>query len=159
MGIVKYKGETVLTGPVASVSATSSWNNSMGQYDNPRLIVSFFEPGAYQPSELSIGVSDDQPAGTLQAHVAFDADIDQVEALKAYNARLDAERIERLDAEERATIRRGKDVRVIKGRKIPIGTEARVFWLGQTKYGVSVGLELADGRRLFTAIANLEVIQ
>lgn len=55
-------------------------------------------------------------------------------------------------------IRRGTEVRVIKGRKVKIGTEARVFWIGSTRFGMRVGLEMASGERVFTAEKNVEAI-
>lgn len=54
--------------------------------------------------------------------------------------------------------RRGKVVRVVKGRKVPKGTEGRVFWYGTTQYGRSVGIELNDGTKVFTAEYNVLVI-
>lgn len=50
----------------------------------------------------------------------------------------------------------GAVVKVVKGRKVPVGTIAKVFWVGCTNFGISVGLQLDDGTRVFTAITNLE---
>ena len=64
-------------------------------------------------------------------------------------------------AEHAATPALGKSVRVIKGRKVAKGTEGRVFWTGQDSYrpgAFRVGLETADGSRVFTAGTNVEVI-
>ena len=70
------------------------------------------------------------------------------------------------DAAEAATPRVGKTVRVIKGRKIPIGTVAEVTWYGAGKvygYGsrdcppMRVGI-LAGGQRVYTDASNVEVI-
>ena len=61
-------------------------------------------------------------------------------------------------AARKRDIRRGIEVRVIKGRKVKIGTEARVFWVGQTRFGRSVGLEMVSGERVFTAERNVEAI-
>jgi len=80
----------------------------------------------------------------------------------------------------------GKWVRVVKGRKVPIGTEGEVFYyerdkytriygprcvvidgplsplpsiaLEGRKYGMRVGLRLKDGSRVFTSAENVEVI-
>jgi len=51
----------------------------------------------------------------------------------------------------------GKDVTVVKGRKVPVGTTGRIFWLGATKFGPRVGIETANGERHFTARGNVEV--
>jgi hypothetical protein len=59
---------------------------------------------------------------------------------------------------EAAIPRKGKTVRVVRGRKVPINTMGKVFWLGQTPYGESVGIELFDKSRVFTASRNVEVV-
>lgn len=53
----------------------------------------------------------------------------------------------------------GKTVVVVRGRKIKKGTEATVFWLGETRWGWRVGLEMADGSRDFTDAGNVEVVE
>ena len=50
-----------------------------------------------------------------------------------------------------------KEVEVIRGRKLPIGTVGIVFWRGSTRYGESVGIELPNGERVFTSLINVEV--
>ena len=60
---------------------------------------------------------------------------------------------------EATRVAKGKDVTVVKGRKVPLGTTGRVFWLGETKYGTRVGLALADGTSVFTAVGNVAVSQ
>lgn len=52
---------------------------------------------------------------------------------------------------------RGHTVRVVSGRKVPIGTIGRVFWVGENQWGVSVGIETPEGRK-FTAITNVRVV-
>lgn len=55
-------------------------------------------------------------------------------------------------------IERGVEVKVVRGRKVPVGTVARVFWSGETRFGWSCGLELTTGERVFTALKNLEAL-
>jgi len=63
-----------------------------------------------------------------------------------------------------------KRVRVVKGRKVPIGTEGEVFWMGSydhSKYGdpwgiytsVRVGIRDDLGNVHWTAVENIEVIE
>lgn len=61
-----------------------------------------------------------------------------------------------------------KPVKVVSGRKVPIGTIGVVFWVGMrnySKYGnwwrweVRVGIRTDDGTTHFTAEKNVEVIQ
>jgi len=61
---------------------------------------------------------------------------------------------------------KGRRVKVTKGWKIPVGTEGVVFWAGRFRYGRGrfqttdrVGIELADGRRVFTDASNIQVVQ
>lgn len=56
----------------------------------------------------------------------------------------------------RGEIVRGAPVRVVKGRKVAIGTEGVVFWTGESAYGPRLGLRTADGTRHFLAAANVE---
>ena len=60
-----------------------------------------------------------------------------------------------------------KDVRVIKGRKVPIGTTGTVFWIGMrnySKYGywwdweVRVGIKTPEGDAYFTSENNIELV-
>lgn len=51
---------------------------------------------------------------------------------------------------------KGQKVKVVRGRKLPIGTTGEIFWVGDNGYGESAGLLLADGQKVFTATRNLE---
>jgi hypothetical protein len=68
----------------------------------------------------------------------------------------------------------GKRVKAVRGRKVAIGAEGTVFWLGwndfQTRYANSysakregnedrVGIKLDDGTKVFAAKANFEVVE
>jgi hypothetical protein len=60
---------------------------------------------------------------------------------------------------------KGDTVKVVKGRKVPVGTEAKVFWRGEDRYKSGrwatfyrVGLELPDGERVFVAEENVEKV-
>lgn len=55
-------------------------------------------------------------------------------------------------------VQKGKDVVVARGRKVAKGTSGRVFWMGDNGWGMSVGIELADGTRVFTAAKNVDVM-
>ena len=58
------------------------------------------------------------------------------------------------------TVQVGKNVKVVKGRKVPVGTVGRVFWMGDDKFTpgqIRVGLVTADGAKHYTAATNVEV--
>lgn len=60
-----------------------------------------------------------------------------------------------------------KEVKVVKGRKVPIGTTGTVFWIGMrnySKYGywwsweVRVGIKTPEGDTYFTAENNIALV-
>lgn len=62
---------------------------------------------------------------------------------------------------------KGKTLKVVKGRKVPVGTVGRCFWASvQQKwfytafmgYQGRVGIETADGQRHFTNVDNVELV-
>lgn len=63
-----------------------------------------------------------------------------------------------LQPEDRETLerplRKGDHVRVVKGRKVPIGTHGVVFWAGDSEYGQRIGLKDQAGVTHWTAAAN-----
>lgn len=85
---------------------------------------------------------------------------------EAWQAHLAAEREARRAAEARreaATVRKGVAVRVAKGRKVPVGTEGTVAWLGWQTYGyrksLRVGIRVEGEEKLiFTAASNVVVL-
>lgn len=92
------------------------------------------------------------------------------EVLEKYNAWKAEQRriyLEMKAAEEAAKPTVGKTVKVIKGRKVPIGTEGIVRWYGEGKAfsyydskhpTMRVGLQTADGTVHYTAANNVQVI-
>lgn len=89
-------------------------------------------------------------------YTAYKAELER----KAAEARRDAEIARRKweEAKEAALPKKGRYVRVFKGRKVPVGTKGVSFWYGQTQYGYRVGLETSNGEKFFTAADNVEVI-
>ncbi len=66
---------------------------------------------------------------------------------------------ERIEAAiESGQIVKGSWVDVVKGRKVPIGTHAEVFWIGDNGYGESVGLKVT-GESVFTSATNVELVR
>lgn len=54
----------------------------------------------------------------------------------------------------------GRTARVVKGRKVPVGTEGIIFWMGIDQYkddGRRVGIE-ANGQKLYTSAENILII-
>jgi hypothetical protein len=65
-----------------------------------------------------------------------------------------AERAER----EMKEVRKGKMVKVVRGRKVPVGTSGVCFWRGDSKFGERVGLKDSAGTVHWTALSNVEVV-
>jgi hypothetical protein len=53
---------------------------------------------------------------------------------------------------------RGRTCKVVKGRKVPVGTVGFLFWTGAGTYGARGGLKLDDGSVVWTALNNLEAV-
>lgn len=64
---------------------------------------------------------------------------------------------ERIAAEARK-VTRGKTVVVSRGRKVAKGTTGDVFWIGDGRYGVRVGIKDAAGTVHWTAASNVDVV-
>lgn len=47
-------------------------------------------------------------------------------------------------------------IKVVRGRKVPLGTEGVCFWVGDSRYGARVGFKGDDGKTYFTALKNVE---
>jgi hypothetical protein len=86
-------------------------------------------------------------------------------ARKEYEARCEKERLEREEKERKAP-KMGRRARVVRGRKVPVGTEGVVFWRGDSDYGERLGLATTDrkvnGRYadvVWVASSNVENIE
>lgn len=87
----------------------------------------------------------------------------------AANAQYWADRARAAKAQEEAEERymqrtkKGMPVRVVKGRKVPVGTEGWVFWSGVDQYsrtgGYRIGLKDSSGETHWTSADNVEVIE
>jgi hypothetical protein len=63
------------------------------------------------------------------------------------------------EAEKRIRSIKGKEIEVVKGRKIPLGTRGTVFWVGESKYGgYRVGFTDAEGNEYWTDYNNVDEV-
>lgn len=53
---------------------------------------------------------------------------------------------------------KGQQVKVVKGRKVPIGTTGEVFWVGEGQYGWRLGFLDAEGITHWIAVSNVEAV-
>lgn len=105
-----------------------------------------------------------EPIAYRVTRVAPQAEVDyfleaEFEANRMYWAdrAAEANRAEEARREMFAAYGRGNVVKVVKGRKTPLGTEGTVFWLGESKFGgYRVGFETPSGETHYTALSNVE---
>lgn len=92
------------------------------------------------------------PDATPEIRAAYDAW--EAEAERKYRE-LEAER-------EARTPKCGKTLKVVRGRKVPIGTTGVCIWTGSARYGYTVtkrvGIKDAEGAVYWTAMSNVEVV-
>lgn len=80
------------------------------------------------------------------------------DANRAYwSGRADAAR-ELQEAERRLRDMKGKEVEVVRGRKVPIGTRGTVFYSGKGKWGWRIGFTGTDGGEYWTDAYNVELV-
>lgn len=75
----------------------------------------------------------------------------------AYRAEQSAKYAAHLAEVDAMVPRKGRTVKVVKGRKVPIGTIGEVFWYGETRYGPRVGFITSGDEKFFTAASNVQV--
>ena len=99
------------------------------------------------------------------AEAVVDATPDVVAAHDAWIAARAAEKAAAAEAkrEQEAEnrirrVERGCWAVVARGRKVPKGTQGRVFWIGHSTYGWRAGLETEAGDTVWTALDNLDRI-
>lgn len=147
MGTVKYKGEIIYTGPLAEVQLDRNWCDSMAEY-YPKLYIRWVEVGEIKSTWIWVPTSaaDDW---TSKSEIITDVDAEhELRSIRDRKAKLLAHN----------KLEHGKLVRVVRGRKLPRGTEGEIFWMGSTAYGPSIGLRLIDGSKVFTSPNNVEVL-
>lgn len=91
---------------------------------------------------------------TLAAYKAYeDAKLAQERALREQASR------ERAEAEAREP-RAGRWVKVVRGRKVPVGIQGYCFWVGATKYGERAGIQVGEEKDevVWTASSNVEAV-
>jgi hypothetical protein len=155
--MIKFKGQVIHSGPVGRLHLNSNWNNSMGQY-YPVLTVECVGVVTGLVERHSYGLDIDGNETQCMSHIEATINQHHADMLNQIDAALKVKRDAENAANEAKTVRVGKEARIFKGRKYPVGTVGRVFWTGETKYGSSTGLELNCGKRIFVNTGNLEVI-
>ena len=132
-----------------------------GQYEE---VQTYKGPGVFPPdSAASYALQGVERAPTVDApeeHVVeYTEHVRVIEAARvrtereAYEARCAAQEKARREAPAK-----GKVLRVVKGRKVPKGTEGVCIWIGSGAYGERVGIKDAKGEIHWTASSNVVAV-
>lgn len=124
-------------------------------YDDSDFYATVWNPEKGAPEQIVFATT---RGWTYPNHAEADATPEVVAAFKAWRAECARKAKEHADAKERRTVRIGKRVKVVKGRKVPQGTEGVVFWHGAGDYGPRVGVRDDAGTVHWTAESNVEVM-
>jgi len=124
------------------------------------LVLADRERNFYHDSDFYAVVWDEEKGDTFQVEYAttrfstYDnrCSVDATDEVRAKYQALQAKREQdRRDefAVNRAfshciTIEKGREVEVFKGRKVKVGTVGRVFWIGNSQYGLRLGIATSD---------------
>lgn len=158
-GPVIRMGDVILWNkPFADYDFYAGWDNSY-QTDFPYICVLFYENEELKSERISLtNTIEGGNAYYINKAIVSIPDKVQETKYKNYLAALEEQRHEAEILRDKMRVEKYKTVKVVRGRKVPKGTIGRVFWMGDSGYGESVGLELADGKKVFTAKTNVEVI-
>lgn len=148
MGLIKFKGQVIYQGDIADYKVNDGWCNSMGEY-YPSLSIFYVVN-----SEMIMHKSVDVPGfkdPVQERDFQIDIDKTQNEDMQAIHKR-------RKDEEESKRFDLHKTVRVVRGRKVPIGTEGQIMWMGDSYGKRRIGMRLIDGSIAWTALDNVELV-
>ena len=128
-----------------SYRAAGRMTPAWGQYTPDQGMFVFVRIGdsefGYNMNIASVEV--DADAETLEIYAAWRRGKEMARAISVYDA--DEWRAQ----EYRRRVDLGKFVRVVKGRKVPKGTEGKVFWIGDKGFGPCIGLALPESDGTF----------
>ena len=129
-------------------------------YDDSDFYALIWNPEKGAPEEIEYATT---RGWTYPNGAAVDATPEVLAAYEEYLAKKRAEYDALRAAEEAKKPTKGKSVKVVRGRKVPKGTQGRVFWYGTgSKYmggeETRVGIESNTGEKFFLPAAYVEVV-
>lgn len=164
--------EAILEG--RDMGRRTSWREPDGYWvetTHKGLVLALGEKNGYDDSDFYALVWDAEKAEPRKVYYAttrawtesnyaeVDATLEVLAAYDRYLAQQALRRAEEAVRREAATVRHGKRVRVVKGRKVPHGTEGIVHWIGAGFGGrTRVGLTDAAGQAHWIDAQNVEVV-
>lgn len=98
-------------------------------------------------------------AGRLERAVDLAHEAKDAAGAAMLNAALNEVRVWLNDVEDaELKVRKFGRARVVRGRKVPIGFEGVVIWIGDGKYGMRVGIKNDAGEVAFMALGNVVAV-
>lgn len=125
-------------------------------YDDSDFYMTVWNPEKKAPEEICFASTRGWTYPCLGSKV--DASPDVMAEYRAYMLEREREAREARAAAEAAKPARGKILRVVRGRKVPIGTSGTCIWTGEGRYGSRVGIKDYNGGVHWTAASNVEVV-
>ena len=148
MGQVKFKDKVVFEGLIAHIVKNYNWCDSMATYYPYIRVISMLD-GQMRGQSINIdGLNDPYDFRFIEVVVDEANKLEYDSFLAREWALSKAEEIHMQDP-----------VKVVKGRKLPVGLEGEIMWIGDTRWGKRVGLRLKDGSVEFTDIRNVKTIE
>jgi hypothetical protein len=129
-------------------------NRERNGYDDSDFYMVIWNPATQAPESITYASTRGWSYPCYGSSV--DATPEVRAAYDAYNQRLYEAARARAAAEEAARPAKGKMLRVVKGRKVPVGTVGLCVWIGDSGYGTRVGIRDAAGAVHYTAVTNVE---
>lgn len=152
MGIIKVHGKTIYEGPISKVDYVDNWCDSMAEY-YPYLVITYIDIATNDIKSFRAHdfVNMGWPMSNAGLEIVVDDEL--ADYYKSFVAKRDARN-------KYMKVDMHKPVRVVKGRKVKIGTEGEIMWIGPNRFGPgeNVGIRLIDGSVVFTAMSNVRVI-
>jgi hypothetical protein len=131
-------------------------DREMNGYDDSDWYMTVYEPATDSFREIMFATTRGWSYPSYGSRP--DATPEVIAKWKAYQeARAESWRKEKA-AREAARPARGKTLKVVSGRKVPVGTVGTCIWIGESRFGVRVGIKDASETVHWTAITNVEVV-
>lgn len=126
-------------------------------YNDSDFYMTVWNPETKKPEEIEF-------ASTRGwSYPCYGSYVDATPEVKAEYEAYELER-SRKAAEERARVemttpRKGKTLKVVKGRKVPVGTTGVCVWIGDGRFGKRCGVKDSAGMVHWTALSNVGVVK
>ncbi len=154
----------VTTHELRVLSVASREERVMSDVWDSVMRATVWNPETGQPESVYVTDGNSSSNG-CRSFAEVDALPEYQAAYAAYRAAEAAEKAAqqaKYEADKRAAEARepkkGRRVKVVRGRKIPVGTEGQCFWMGDTRYGTRVGLKNDAGETIWVDAKNVEAV-